>query len=114
MKTEIHPLSSGSWFDTYKAADGQIITAFCDTNIGVSFTTPCHVTRLPDSQFEARVGFCVLGAPNMSEEDFKKCDHNPFHPEFHDNFAQAKGATVEAALAKLSANIKSIGDSLWE
>lgn len=111
--SEIHPLPSGNWFESWKQSDGRVISAFCDSNIGVSYTTPCHVMRLPDGQVEARVGFCVMGAPNMSEEDFKKCGDNPFHPDFHDNYAQAKAATVGEALVKLAADLKSIGDSLW-
>ncbi len=55
----------------------------------------------------------MFGAGNMSDAEFKECGHNPFHPNFHDNFARATGDTQEDALKKLAADLKRIGDSLW-
>lgn len=54
-----------------------------------------------------------MGPPNMSEAEFDACGHNPFHPEFHDNFATVKAATLGEAVALLSKELKNISDGLW-
>lgn len=113
--TTVHPTPSGSWFDQFVAGDGKtVINAFCDSNIGVSFTTPTHLRRTPNGKWEARVGFAIFGGSNFTEEQFKACGHNPFHPEFHDNYASVFGDSEEAALKALAADLKRLGDSLWE
>ncbi len=81
--------------------------------MGISLTTETHVMKLPDGQLEARVGFAVMGPPNMSQREFEKCGHNPFHPDFHDNYASAKAATLEEAMKQLSADLKNISDGLF-
>jgi hypothetical protein len=114
MNTQTHPAPAISWFDTFLAADGKtVVSAFTDSCMGVSTTTETHTMKLPDGRIEARVGFAVLGPPNMSEEQFEKCGHNPFHPDFHDNYASAKAPTLEEALKALSADLKNISDGLW-
>ncbi len=114
MNTEKHPAPDTGWFASFLAADGKtVISAFTDSCIGVSTTTETHVMRLSDGQVEARVGFSVMGPPNMNEAQFAACGHNPFHPEFHDNYASAKAATVDEALKQLSLDLKSISDGLW-
>ncbi len=114
MKTETHPAPVTAWFDSFLAADGKtVINAFCDTCMGVHTTTETHVMRLPDGQVEARVGFAVMGPPQMSDAEFERCRSNPFHPEFYDNFASAKAATLEEVLKKLAADLKGISDSLF-
>lgn len=114
MTTEKHPAPVTGWFDAFLAADGKtVVTAFTDLCIGVSTTTETYSMRLPDGQIEARVGFAVMGAANMSAEQFAACGHNPFHPDFHDNYASAKGATIEEALKQLGLDLKNISDGLW-
>ena len=114
MKTEIHPAPVTGWFESFRSADGKIVgNVFCDSCMGVSTTTETHVMRLPDGQLEARVGFAVMGPPQMPEADFVKCGHNPFHPDFRDNYASAKAATLDEALKKLAADLKHISDGLF-
>tara|TARA_R110000868_G_scaffold79632_1_gene226578 strand:+ start:244 stop:600 length:357 start_codon:yes stop_codon:yes gene_type:complete len=114
MSIEKHPAPVTGWFESFRSADGKtVINAFSDSCMGVSTTTETHVMRLPDGQVEARVGFAVMGPPNMSESQFEKCGHNPFHPEFRDNYASAKAATIDEALKKLAADLKNISDGLF-
>ena len=84
----------------------------CD-NIGVAGTTPCHVKKI-DNSFEARMGIALMGMSNLDEEGFKKCDYNPFHPEFYDNYCCGKGETQEEAIEALKADMKDMANSLWE
>lgn len=115
MKPTIHPAPLTGWHEQFKANDGKsVIDAFIDCNIGVSCTTEAHVMRCPDGKFEARVGFSVFGAGDMNEAEFAACGHSPFHPNFHDNFARAIGDTEADALKALAADLKRIGESLWD
>lgn len=111
---EIHLAPVLGWYDEWVNKEGKMVAAaFGDTCIGVSTTTLAHVMRLPDGQYEARVGFAVMGSTNMDEDDFQKCGHNPFHPDFHDNFARAQGAMPDLAVAGLGAKLKEVSDSLF-
>lgn len=83
------------------------------SHVGVAGTTPVHVKRMADGTFKARVGIAIMGSTNMDEAGFAACDHNPFHPEFYDNFAEGDGATEEEALAALKADMRQTADSLW-
>lgn len=83
------------------------------SHIGVAGTTPVHVKRLNDGTFKARCGIAIMGSTNMDEAKFEACGHNPFHPEFHDNWAEGAGATEEEALAALKADMHQTADSLW-
>ncbi len=114
MKTEQHPAPVTGWFETFLAHDGKtFVSAFTDSCMGISTTTETHVIKLPDGQYEARVGFAIMGPPNMSAEQFEACGHNPFHPDFRDNYATAKAATVDEAIKLLGADLKNISDGLW-
>ena len=83
------------------------------SNIGIAGTTPVHVIRHENGTFEARCGFALMGATNMSEDEFAACDHNPFHEKFYDNYSTGKGNDEAEALAKLKSNMKATADSLW-
>lgn len=109
----LHPAPSFAWFESWRGKDGHVVSAFFDGNMGVSCTTQAHVMRIEGGKFEARVGFAIMGPPQMTEAEFKRCGHNPFHPKFHDNFARATGETEADAIEKLGAELKSIGDMLW-
>ncbi len=112
--TEMRPAPVLSWFESFSSADGKTVAnAFSDSCMGVATTTETHVMRLPDGQIEARVGFAVMGLPQMSEADFEKCGHNPFHPDFYDNYASAKAPTIDEALKALAADLKNISDGLF-
>lgn len=114
MNTSQHPAPVTGWFESFLAQDGKtVVSAFTDTCMGVSTTTETHVMKLPNGQIEARVGFSVMGPPNMSTAQFKACGHNPFHPDFHDNYASAKAATAEEAIKLLGADLKNVSDGLW-
>ena len=84
------------------------------SHIGVAGTTPVHVKRMDDGTFKARCGIAIMGATNMDEAGFEACGHNPFHPEFYDNWAEGDGATEEEALAALKADMRQTADGLWE
>ena len=82
-------------------------------HLGVSGTTKVHCQKQEDGTFECRIGIAILGATNMKEEGFARADNNPFHALFHDNWASGVGATEEAALEALRADMKVTSDSLW-
>lgn len=90
----------------------QIIIYQC-SNIGIAGTTPVHVIKHDNGTFEARCGFSLIGATNMSEEEFAACEYNPFHEQFYDNYSVGKGADEAEALAELKTNMKATADSLW-
>jgi len=83
------------------------------SHIGVAGTTPVHVKRMHDGTFKARCGIAILGSTNMDETEFEACNHNPFHPEFYDNWAEGSGATEEEAIAALKADMQQTADSIW-
>ena len=83
------------------------------SHIGVAGTTPVYVKRMDNGTFKARVGIAIMGATNMDEAGFAACDHNPFHPEFYDNFAEGDGVTEDEALTALKADMNKTADSLW-
>ena len=88
-------------------------TIFQCSHIGVASTTPVHVRRLDDGTFKARCGIAIMGSTNMDETEFAACGHNPFHPEFRDNFAEGCGATEDDAIATLKADMYQTAESLW-
>lgn len=90
----------------------QIIIYQC-SNIGIAGTTPVHVIKHDNGTFEARCGFALMGATNMSAEEFAACDYNPFNEKFHDNYSVGKGDDEEQAIAQLKSNMKTTADSLW-
>ena len=83
------------------------------SHIGVSGTTPVHV-RKDGGGYIARVGIALFGATNMDEEGFKDCDHNPFHEQFYDNYAEGRGNTEAEAIDAMRADMKDLANSLWE
>jgi hypothetical protein len=114
MKTAKYPPPLQGWIETFQDKEGKVVAnAFVDKNIGVSCTTETHVMRCADGKHEARVGFSLMGSTNMDEAQFKRCLHNPFHPEFHDNFARGFGDTDDEAIKALEKELIKIGDSLW-
>lgn len=84
---------------------------FCQ-NVGVSGSTPC-VVRQTGEEFEARMGIALLGDTQMSEDEFKKCDYNPFHDDFNDNFVSGKGDTEQEAIEAMKLDLKKMTDMLW-
>lgn len=83
------------------------------SHVGVVGTTPVHVKRMAGGTFKARCGIAIMGSANMDEAEFEACGHNPFHPKFHDNWAEGVGATEEEALSALKADMHQTADSLW-
>ena len=83
------------------------------SNIGIAGTTPVHVKQHDDGSFEARCGFALMGATNMSDEEFAACNYDPFSDKFFDNYAVGKGGSEEQAIDKLKASMKATADSLW-
>lgn len=63
--------------------------------------------------YVARMGISIFGHTNMSERDYERCLHNPFHDLFMDNFAQGEGYTLTEALEKMEQDLTSISDSLF-
>ena len=90
----------------------EIVIYEC-SNIGIAGTTPVHVKQHDDGAFEARCGFALIGAMNMTEAEFAACNYDPFHDKFHDNYAVGKGDNEEQAISQLKANMKATADSLW-
>ncbi len=82
------------------------------SHIGVSGTTPVHTRKIGDA-WEARCGIAIMGATNMDEHEYARCNNNPFHEEFFDNFAEGKGKTEQEALDALKADMNSMAEGLW-
>lgn len=59
------------------------------------------------------MGVALFGATDNTEEQMEKCDFNPFHPDFHDNYVSGKGATEEEAIANMNKDAKDMAASLW-
>jgi len=89
------------------------LTVFECSQIGLAGTTAVHVKEHDNGEFEARMGFSVFGSANMSDEQFKEVDYNPFHEKFYDNFATGKGSSQDAAIDALKAELDSIYESMW-
>jgi len=100
------------------------VVVFVCKNIGISGTTEvfcrsrtCKAyTRhgyMEYVEWEARMGIAIMGGTNQTDHERALADNNPFHPEFHDNYACGKGPTKEQSLAALEKDVKSMTDSLW-
>ena len=89
------------------------MTGIACENIGVNGTTPVHIIQHDDGTFEARVGIAIMGSTNMDEQGFLKCGYNPFHEDFHDNYACGTGKTKEEAIEALKKDISDTTNSLW-
>ena len=88
---------------------------FCHVSCtpGLAGTTPCMIRKTEDGKVEARMGFALFGSTNMTDEQFKACDHNPFHENFRDNFVSGIGETQEEAEALMKKDLDSIYESMW-
>lgn len=95
-----------------RKADPNTIRYYECSHIGVSGTTGIAIRKTPEG-FEARMGFALMGQTNMNEEEFRACDYNPFHEEFHDNYVKGTGATEEEAMAAMKNDLHDISESLW-
>ena len=85
-----------------------------DCHVGISGTTAVVCKQQPDGSWECRQAIALFGGTNMSDEQLAACNRDPFHPDFHDNFASGKGATREAAEAALRQDAQEMADSLWD
>lgn len=83
----------------------------CD-HIGVAGITDVHV-RSVDGKYKARVGIAIMGSTNMSDEELKAINYDPFHDGFQDNYCEGLGATVEEAISALKLDMKQMADSFW-
>lgn len=63
-------------------------------------------TRRP--RFEIRCGVALMGRHNTENPQ-----HNPFHPDYRDNYSSGTGNTEEEAVASLLDDIRGISDSLF-
>ena len=84
------------------------------SHVGVAGTTPVRVKQLDDGTFAARCGIAMMGVMNMNKAGFEACGHDPFHPEFNDNWCEGRGATEEEALTALKVDMRQMSDSLWQ
>lgn len=89
----------------------EYIYIACSTP-GMAGTTPLMVKKTEDG-FEARRGFALFGSTNMSDEQFKACDYNPFHEDFHDNYHRGIGETEEAAVEALKKDASDMYEHIW-
>lgn len=80
---------------------------------GLCGTTGIVLRTAEDGVVEARMGIAIFGYTNLSDEEMRVCEYNPFHPEFHDNYVSGKGNTDEEAIESLRADMKQIHESLW-
>jgi len=68
----------------------------------VLLTTPVFFYERSRSCVEARVGICFDDRSTMDMLEIDACEHNPFHPDFTDDFLVACGVSVEEAEQKLN------------
>lgn len=80
---------------------------------GLAGTTPIHIKQTEDGKHEARMGFALFGSANLSEQEMKRLDYNPFHEEFYDNYASGIGDSEDAAIDALKADLESTYESMW-
>jgi len=90
--------------------NGDIVIHHC-SHIGVAGTTAVFVKKLPDGNFEARVGIAIMGYTNISLDELENA--SPFDASFQDNYAAGTGNTEEAALSDLKNDMRKTADSLW-
>lgn len=104
-------------FISFNDGSGNRMTAFVTDSVGISGTTKVYVRKHPfkatPMTFEARVGFAVMGTANMTDEEFKACDYNPFHSKFNDNYAIGWGATEKEAIEELRKELNEMSDGLF-
>lgn len=79
---------------------------------GVAGTTPVKIKKTEEG-YEARCGIALFGSTNMSEEQFKACDYDPFHNEFRDNYCRGIGVTEQEAVNALEKDWKDMHESIW-
>lgn len=91
----------------------DIKTIYVCSNIGVSGTTPCFVKQTDDGKYEVRMGFSLMGSTNMTDDEFTACGHNPFHPNFRDNYVSGVGWTEDSAVEKMKEDLNNISGALW-
>ena len=96
-----------------KAGSMSDITVFKCSTIGVAGVTDVHVRQNADGQFEARVGFALMGEMQMTPKEYAACEGNPFHKGYWDNYASGIGSTKEEALEKMKGELREVRDSLW-
>lgn len=97
------------------ALDGvRVITGKTAGAIGVNGTTEIHIKEVPGGRYEARCGAALLGYTNMDDAGYRRCRNNPFHPEFHDNYASGLGLSIEEALEGMFNEIKNASNSLLD
>jgi len=76
-------------------------------------TTEIFVKEKPGEAIEVRCGFAVMGHTNMDEAGYRRALKNPFHPQFHDNYAIGKGATIEEALKKMGESVQDMSQAFF-
>jgi hypothetical protein len=89
------------------------VAVHTDCHVGISGITSVVCKQQSDGSWECRQAIALFGGSNMSDEQLAACNHDPFHPDFHDNFTWGKGATREAAETALRQNAMEMADSLW-
>lgn len=72
--------------------------------------TPFDIRR---PLYEVRMGIAIFGNSNNTDEEFEAVGHNPFHPDFNDNYAHGNGNTEEEALASMMEWMKGTSESLF-
>ncbi len=80
--------------------------------IGMNTSTPVCIKKLGE-KYEARVGFILFGAGNLSEEEMDSAGRDPFSDKWQDNFCRGFGNTEEEALADLKKNYDELYESIW-
>jgi len=100
------------------------MVVFCCKHIGISgttevfarqetFTAQTQRGRITYDIWEARMGLAILGTCNTSDEERAACDHNPFHPNWKDNYAKGTGRTQEEAIEALKKDVEEMSNALW-
>jgi len=90
----------------------QTITKLCqDKGLAATTSLLFHETG---EQVVARMGVAICGTTQMGIADYQRCEFNPFHPEFADNYIEGIGGTKKGAIEDLLGNLKVLCESLWE
>lgn len=95
--------------------------------LGVSINSPIHIRELSNKErsmglkpgdwlrqkYECRAVITLFGNSNMTDEELKSINYNPFHPDLEDNYCSGFGNTHEECLESLKKDMESISQTLF-
>ncbi len=84
-------------------------------HVGVAFITDKKIKKIPSRQpewkfkYTIRQGISIIGGLNDPENELA----DPFDENYHENFIEGKGYTIEAAEKVFEENLHHLTEGLW-